>query len=288
MTYTTWSYWRYALFSWSPVKRLLAVVGAAYLMLEVFDFFSVLKREDHSKWTLAGILVGAVIVVLYTVRPVRSIAYKPPNRDLCFRVRIADILNCEGEVVISTNTTFDTDMASGLIATNSLQGQFAQKFFGGRTDELDRLITGSLRGVQELPDKAVSPGKSKRYPVGTVAKVSTHGRNFYLLAMAELNEQGNAQSSVALIDDALKGLWNFMASKGELGELVVPLLGMGRGRVSLPRKRIIERIAQSFAYASGDRRFAHTLTIVIHRSDAERYNLNLFEIRDYLAWSLDV
>lgn len=46
--------------------------------------------------------------------------------------------------------------------------------------------------------------------------------------------------------------------------------------------------AQSFAYASSNGLFAHTLTIVIHRSDAEKYNLNLFEIRDYLAWGLDV
>ena len=51
---------------------------------------------------------------------------------------------------------------------------------------------------------------------------------------------------------------------------------------------MIERVAQSFADASRDRTFAHTLTIVIHPKDAVANNLNLFEIRDYLASSLDI
>jgi hypothetical protein len=65
-------------------------------------------------------------------------------------------------------------------------------------------------------------------------------------------------------------------------------VGTGRGRIQLPRKKIIERIAQSFAYASRERTFANKLTIVIHPSDAAKYDVNLFEVRDYLVGSLDV
>jgi hypothetical protein len=286
VTYTSLSYWKYALFSKEPGKRLLADVGAAYLGLQLFDFFKIFPRDRHSMWTLVLILTGSALHVLYTVRPVRQVAYKVPRKDLCFVVRVGDILSCPGEVVISTNTTFDTDMASGLIAPNSLQGQFALRYFNGKTDELDRLIARSLG---DLPaEKAASPGKRKRYPIGTVAKVSAHGQNFYFLAMAELNEHGNAKSSVEGVERALDHLWEYVATQGELGDLVVPLIGTGRGRVDLPRKKIIERIAQSFAYASRERVFANKLTIVIQRDDAKDFGLNLFEIRDYLVQSLDV
>ena len=211
MTYTSWSYWRHALFSWSPFKRLLADVGAAYLILEVADFFRIFPKEQHSIWTLIVILLGAVFHVLYTVRPVKTISYKPRNRDLCFVVRVGDMLSCPGEIVISTSTTFDTDIASGLISQNSLQGQFANKFFEGKTDDLDKQLTRSLKDV-ESEGTAVSRGKSRRYPVGTVAKVHTHGQNFYFLAMSEFNEHGNASSTPAMIDTALAGLWRYMAA----------------------------------------------------------------------------
>jgi hypothetical protein len=36
--------------------------------------------------------------------------------------------------------------------------------------------------------------------------VYAEGKNFYFLAMAEINEHGNASSSLRMIDDALKGL----------------------------------------------------------------------------------
>jgi hypothetical protein len=284
--YTSRSYWRYALFSTEPFKQLLADVGGAYLVLEVLDFFGIFTRDRHTVWTLVAILLLSVVHVLITRRPVSRVTYKVPKKDLCYEVRIGDLFACPGEIVVSSNTTFDTDVASGLIAPNSIQGQLAHRFFNDKTDELDRQIAQALNGLPS--EKAVSPGKRKRYPIGTVAKVNAHGKNFYMLAMAELNEHGNARSNVEMVEEALDKLWHYMAERGDHGDLVLPLVGTGRGRIQLPRKKIIERIAQSFAYASRERTFANKLTIVIHLSDAAKYDVNLFEVRDYLVGSLDV
>jgi hypothetical protein len=284
--YTSRSYWRYALFSTEPISQLLADVGGAYLVLEVLDFFQVYPRERHTLWTLVGILLLSVAHVLVTRRPVSRVTYKVPKKDLCYEVRIDDLFACPGEIVVSAGTTFDTDVASGLIAPNSIQGQLSHRFFNDNTEELDRQIEVSLDGVPS--EQAISPGKRKRYPIGTVAKVNAHGKNFYLLAMAELNEHGNAQSSPEMVDEALEKLWAYMAERGEHGDVVLPLVGTGRGRIQLPRKKIIERIAQSFAYASRERTFANRLIIVVHPDDAAKYDVNLFEVRDYLVRSLDV
>jgi hypothetical protein len=54
----------------------------------------------------------------------------------------------------------------------------------------------------------------------------------------------------------------------------------------MPRKKMVERIAQSFVDFSHDKVFCNRLVIVIYPGDATGYSVNLFEIRDYLGCSL--
>jgi hypothetical protein len=172
-----------------------------------------------------------------------------------------------------------------LIARASLQGQLAIQFFEGQTAEIDRQIEASL-AHEQYTENPKRPGKRKEYPIGTVARVSAHGRNFYLLAMSHMNENKNAYSDPKMLDEALERLWENMASKAEIGDIVIPAIGTGRGRVSLPRKKVIEKIAQSFADASVDRTFSNRLIVVVRPEDADRFAVNLFEVRDYLVRSL--
>jgi hypothetical protein len=159
---------------------------------------------------------------------VTKISYKVPRKDIMFQVVIGDLFTIPGEVVVSSNSTFDTDMSNGLIAPNSLQGQLALQFFGGQTGDIDRQIAESLDGIhyRENPDR---PGKHKEYPIGTIARVSAYGRNFYLLAMSHLNKNGTAHSDTKILDDALEHLWANMASRAEFGDIVIPAIGSGRG-----------------------------------------------------------
>jgi Domain of unknown function (DUF6430) len=74
--------------------------------------------------------------------------------------------------------------------------------------------------------------------------------------------------------------------RGELGGVAIPVIGTGRGRLDVPRRKVIEWIAQSFAQASRARVFANKLAIVIDPKDAREHEVNLFEVRDYLALRL--
>ena len=58
--------------------------------------------------------------------------------------------------------------------------------------------------------------------------------------------------------------------------------------MKLPRKKVIERIAQSFADASQETVFSNRLTIVVRPDDASNFSINLFQVRDYLSQSLHV
>jgi len=284
----TLSFWRYSLFSKGALISIFSISGAIYLAIEMLDFFSMYTKDKYSKYAIFAIIAISITITIATRRPVSKIFYKIPKRDFSYGIVIGDLLetNCHN-VVISTNTTFDTDIASGLISPDSLQGQLAFRYFNSNTAEMDRQISESLKGVEYL-DHPSGRGKKKRYPIGTIAKLQAHGKTFFFIAMSELNEDGNARSSVRMVDEAVEALWIYIAERGELADVAMPIIGTGRGRIQLSRTKMIERLAQSFADASAERVFSNRLVIYIHPGDASKHAVNLFEIRDYLAMSLHI
>ncbi|MDZ3833360.1 MAG: DUF6430 domain-containing protein [Sphingopyxis sp.] len=251
----------------------------------MLDFFGIYTKDQYSRLVLIPIFVFAVVYVVLTRRPVTRISFKPGGRDYRIDVRIGDLFEGQDDVVVSTNTTFDTDMASGLIATDSLQGQVATRFFQANTKEIDRQLDEDLDGVAFV-DRPAAKGKRREYPIGTVARVSSHGRTFFFVAMSRLNEQGTASSTKREVEDALDGLWAAVAERGNHRPLAIPLMGTGRGRLPVSRKKMAEQIAQSFADASAEKIFSDKLSIVIRPEDAEKHGVNLYQIRDYLVQSL--
>lgn len=281
----TVSYWRYAAFSAAGLAQVLTFVGAIYLFIEMLDFFGVYERDRYASYAIFVVLIAAFVATVFTRRPITRTVYKPPKRDFLIEVRIDDVFAVPGQIVVSSNTTFDTDTANGVIALDSLQGQFNSRYYPNRLRELDEDLDRELHGVafEEVPNKV---GKSKRYPVGTVARIVSHGQTFLFLAMAHMSETANARSTVEMIDESLSKLWEHIKTRGELEEIVMPVIGTGRGRLKLPRKKMIERIAQSFVDASADITFSGRLTIVVHPRDASNFGINLFEIRDHLSQNL--
>lgn len=281
----TLSYWRYAVFSSEALAKFFGALGVLYLLVDVADAFKVYTKDQYSSFGLVFLIIPAFIFVLFTRRPISRVAYKVPKKDYRYEVKIGDLFKEPGEIIISSNTTFDTDMSNGLIATSSLQGQVATKYFNAQTAEIDRQIEASLIN-EDFINNDRRPGKKKEYPLGTVARVSAHGKNFYFVAMSHMNEERTAYSDVKMMDAALEMLWINMARKAEKDDIVIPMMGTGRGRVATPQKKVIEKIAQSFADASHEILFSNKLTIVVRPEDASHFSLNLFQVRDYLSHSL--
>jgi hypothetical protein len=78
------------------------------------------------------------------------------------------------------------------------------------------------------------------------------------------------------------GLWRYVRESGELQELVVPVIGTARGRLEVPRKKMIEKIAESFVDASLEGKFTDRLVIMVHPEDAKKFQINLYDIKDSL------
>lgn len=267
------AYWRYALFSRSGGTAYLAVFGALNLYVGALDFFRIYTRDEYASYAFwIFIVLSGVISTIFFRRPVTSVEIKLPARDICIEVKIGDVFEETGAVVISANTVFEADVANGKIALDSLQGQFTTAYFPGDQSELIEKIE---EGLKEIDGEAP-------YAMGTVVPINTHGKTFYFTAMAELSEDGNASTTVKDVQKAMVGLWKHVRESGELQELAVPVIGTGRGRLRRDRKRMIGKIAESFVEGSKDSKISEKLVIVVHPDDAKKFEVNLWEIKDYL------
>jgi Thoeris protein ThsA, Macro domain len=278
----TFSFWKYAIFSGDAIAKVFALVGVQYAIMDMADFFSIYTKDKYSRYAVVAMLVIAIIWVAVRRRPITRFSYKLPGKDFSIEVKIGDLFEGDSDVVVSTNTTFDTDMAGGLIDTDSVQGQVATRFFNANTVEIDRQLALDLASVQGK-QRSNAPGKQTEYPIGTVARVKSHNRTFYFVAMSQLNAQGTAGSTPRDIDFALEETWSFIRSHGSVRDLSIPLMGTGRGRTNIPRKKMVERIAQSFTDGSTNQVFSNRLRIFIRPQDAENFAVNLYQIRDYLV-----
>ncbi len=266
------TYWRYVLFSSTGMKSMLAIYGAFYLLVESLDFFHVYTKSKYSSYAFLIFIVLSAIIAVVVKRPIRSIFIKIPQKDIFIEVRIGDLFEVTGAIMISTNTVFESDVAGGKIDPNSLQGQFTAKYYTGNQNAL---ISAMAIELDKVPGGPL-------YPMGTVVPITTHGKTFYFTAMATLNDRGNAASTPSDVEQALVGLWGYVRQAGALQELAVPLVGTGRGRIRMPRDKMIEFISESFMEAVADGVFTSKLIIVVRPDDASNFQINLYEIKDRL------
>lgn len=265
------AYWRY-IFSINGIKSILAIYGFIWLIIESLDFFNVYTRDQYANYAFFIFIVIATLISILLKRPIKSILIPLKGHDFNLEVRIADLFDVRGTAVISSNTVFEADVASGKISVNSLQGQFTAKYFTGNQNKLIEDINEELKEID---------GDSP-YPMGTTIPIHTHGKTFYFTAMAVLGENGNASSTVTDIKNALDGLWKYVRNSGELQELAVPVIGTGRGRINMTRKKMIALIAESFVKESINNKFTEKLIITVRPEDVENFGINLYDIKDHL------
>lgn len=265
------AYWRY-IFSFDGLKSILAIFGIIWLIIETLDFFKVYTRDQYGSYAFFIFIILSTLISILLKRPIKSISIPFPEHDFIVEVRIANLFDISGATMISTNTVFEADVAGNKIAVDSLQGQFTARYYTGNQIELIKKINEELQALN-----TTSP-----YPFGTTIPIHTHGKTFYFTAMSELGEGGNASSSISQIQTSLNGLWDYVRKKGELIELAVPIIGTGRGRVKISRKKMIALIAESFIKASIQGKFSDKLIIAIRPEDAHNFGINLYDIKDHL------
>ena len=270
------------------VRTACYIYSGSWLVIEILSHF----WPEFEQWSRnnLGLLITIFLLGLATgigwflwkCAKMVSVEHELERQDISIEIRIDDIFNFEGAFIISTNTTFDTDMSNGLISEKSLQGQFTKRYYD-KEEHLDQELAAALMQETSTLDRT-KPRKQQRYEIGTVAKVSPRGQLVYLVAIADLNEHGVASSSLNNVRESLGKLWYYIGNQGGFDPLIIPILGTGHSRIPVSRQQIIIEIIKSFIAACSEKKFCEKLTIVVFEEDYRKNGMDLGEFSNYLQF----
>ena len=196
------------------------------------------------------------------------------------QIKEGDIFQEIGFKIIPFNEYFDTDVNSGIISSNTLNGKYIAKFYQNRQD-LDRLILSDKHSSQFIiKEQSREFGKTKQYKLGTIIK----DRDFFLLAFSRFDEHNRAYLTVDELISTLTNMWTECDIHYNGNDIVLPLLGSG-----LTRLQGLENISDQellmlllFSLKITKIKFADTTKIKIILTKERLRKIDLYEIKHRL------
>ncbi|CAF4885898.1 unnamed protein product [Rotaria sp. Silwood1] len=177
-------------------------------------------------------------------------------------------------IIIPINNKFKVNPGGHLGTSPSMLAQFVRDFYDNKPDNLQYEIDKELQ-LEKYSDIKIS---SDTYKIGSVICLKAKGRQFYLLANAVLNVQHRSQVTKELLEQSLNELWIFLSEHAGKEKFILPVLGTGRGRITMTREEVIKEIVLSFIASCSEKNYADKLIISIHPKDITEHGLNLGEI----------
>ena len=273
------AYWRHGISYKQAFNTLLSSFGGLWLITEIIDFFSdTLASGIRNRWW--AFLVIGILVTFWRTLPKTCFSCRLKGRDVEIEVRIADMFSLEGAFVVGSNTSFDTD--ASLISERSVQGQFTKRFYDS-VAHLDGDLTSALEDLDPIKVTTLKKGKHSVYEVGTTVHVIAKRRRAYFVGLATMSNDGIARATFDDLQNTLPVLWNYILTKGgDIGPLVMPVIGSGFSRLTELRETIIREIVDSFVAACSNSRPTEKLTIVIPYKDFYSCEVDFLELEHYV------
>lgn len=230
----------------SFVLTILTVIGTGFTLfsseLEVWD------TKSRITVLLWGVMGGYLFYFLMTLIKRRVVAYEDENKKIF--VQYGDFIELikkhekskeKAVFVIPVNRCFDTVVDDVIIEKKTIHGQFVDFFVRNvcSLKELDEKIEEALTGYSgdDLLKDVKDKGKTKRYPVGTIAKIeNVRGNIFYLLALAPLKKDGQkivVDENIDLHDyfEYLQNMVDYYNKDGRNLPIYMPTIGCGLSRL---------------------------------------------------------
>lgn len=257
----------------------LACFGLLAAVIGLLDIFMKNSLDKLGGFGPAGVVLVSLTWGLHRAwpRPIEQ-KFSTPNTEI--RIVEGDLFAQEDNIVVGMANTFDTAIPD-IIQTNSVQGQLLTRIFRSDVAKLDSELSAALVGVSPV-DTITKPGKTEKYPWGTVARIRVGPTCYYCFAYTEMNEHNEARTTVGDLWSSLENLWDEVRKHANGGELSIPVIGGGQARIShqLPAQDSIRFIALSFMLASRKEKVCDKLNIVVRPQDAP--NIDMLEIQAFL------
>ena len=268
------------------ISTLLTFLGLILSIAEIIYYmFGSKIVYNFMKDKAVLIVVIGVLIGFFKHKVNLQYKYYIKGTDVEMSIQVTDVLNVDAAIVIPTNTTFDTLMENEFISVNSVQGQFQLRYFNNNLTELDDLLAKGLDGLgYEQLHRTKS--KNKRYPIGTVSKITVQGKHYYFVAIADINEYGKTENTrFENVQIALEGIWNEVGEKGHIENLALPLIGTGKAGIKdVTRIGVIKEIIFSFVASATERKITEKLIVCVNPMDLNHKDIQLEEIDEYLKY----
>jgi hypothetical protein len=279
--YEIWLFWQ-RLRAKEVFKSILSVFGAIWLLIEILAFFNQesVSQEIKSFWWF--LLILGLIIIIYRNWPKSLYTYDVLHRDVSISIKIGDIFAIDGALIIPINNRLDCENNGIIQRSSSILNFFIRKKYNGKYKKLQKDINESLSEDKSWYSNYVINKKPPEYKIGTVVPIFKDEKQYYFTCSSSLNSQNRSKTTEDDLRLSLTELWSYLTHSGSKDNLVIPILGTGRGRITMTREEVIKEIVLSFLVSLSADNYCEQLTICIHPKDLKKYNIKLQEILDFI------
>lgn len=258
------------------IRGFLVGFGGLWLALEPLGYF--FPKLELGWQGYVALLVLAALGALWTARPRTVVERDLPPSDVHIEIRVGDLLEQTGNVVVGVTDTFDTELEGGVISPRSVQGQLLTRAFGGDRAELDAAISRAVAADKGVEDPTKQFGKRSRFPIGTVAVVERGEARYFLPVFTRMSSDlpPRVSSSVEDLYVALARTWNAVDDGGHREPVHSAVMGSNLARLGLTRTLLIQVLVLSFI-ASSRRGGPPRLTVWVHDGDRDTVDLQMLD-----------
>lgn len=279
--YQIWLFWQSANFI-KFGKSILSVFGALWLIIEILAFFNKTEFSNELKSIWWVFLIVGIVFIIYRNWPKTLYTFKVLNRDVSVSIKIGDIFATDGALIIPINNKFDCENNGIVAKSNSILNSLVQKAYKKTFSHLQSDISQVIEDDQDWYSKFILSENKDLYKIGTVVPINRDEKQYYLLSSSTLNHKNRSKTTDDNLRNSLNELWAYLSHSGSKDSLVIPILGTGRGRITLTREQVIKEIVLSFLVSLDIDNYCDQLTICIHPRDLKEYKMNLIEILDFI------
>jgi hypothetical protein len=266
-------------------KRLRDSFISNFGLFWLFTEPSALFFPEKLNFGWIGYLWLAIIAMVFAFIqrfPRRSVCRTLSSPDSEIEIKIGDLFEQQGHLVIGLNDVFDTELGE-IIKPSSVQGQFLTKTYSSDRLKLDADIENALQVYNYPRNEEVNKklGKTWRYPIGTTITLGSHDNRYFLTAYGYMGNDMKVESNSDYIWQSLSKLWQEVRLKGHSIDVSIPIIGADLARTNHPRMALAKLIITSFVIASKEKFITRKLTVMIHPKDIE--SVDFYELEEFLT-----
>ena len=229
-----------------------------------------LMPNDFIGYSILILLIMSLIIGGCLNWPLRELDEKIAKSGVKVRLRFGDFWKQKGEKIIGVTRCFSSVVDDVVIHSSSLHGTFIKRNFANNQE-------AKVRIEAEL---GLGNNVGVVHEAGKTIKLTGSKDTVYLVGITTLD--ANNQASVKLNDYfvALGRMWEFIRERNDGGEIVCPLLGVGRARLNVNSTAIFCELLNSALIAMKDGFIATDLVFVIDPNEIVNGHVDLVDVKN--------